>query len=326
MSILKKLTIIGTIPSPIGGVSSYLFRYCQKNYNNIEQFIDLYPAKDKFEIDKNIKYIMSPFGKVQKLFFILKTFFRLRDKRLIFHFSTIRALLLLAVLPKFNNNWSLCLHHGELDKIYLRSNSFFKSMYKYSISKVDTIQYLSLLQLQFYKKYFNKYNINYEQISSYIPIDKKIVDEKLVSNEIKSFYKKYKKKLLMSGYPRSYYRYDMLINYIKKNNIKDMCITICLYGDEEEGFINKLYDTIKECENIKIIFDLNMFEFLSLMSFNDIYIRPNDVDSFGIAVADAVNLGLDVLASDICDRYNGSVIFKTGDISAFENKLKGLIK
>jgi hypothetical protein len=44
-------------------------------------------------------------------------------------------------------------------------------------------------------------------------------------------------------------------------------------------------------------------------------------DSFGIAVADAVNYGVPVLASDVCPRYQGAETFRITTYESFENAL-----
>jgi len=48
-------------------------------------------------------------------------------------------------------------------------------------------------------------------------------------------------------------------------------------------------------------------------------------DSFGIAVADAVNYGIPVLASDVCTRFEGANIFNITNYESFENALVDLL-
>jgi hypothetical protein len=74
-------------------------------------------------------------------------------------------------------------------------------------------------------------------------------------------------------------------------------------------------------ENIAIIEQCTGDEFLERILEHDIYVRMNTVDSMGIAVCDALHLGVRVIASDVCDRPKGTVLFSNGDKLEFFNTL-----
>lgn len=48
-----------------------------------------------------------------------------------------------------------------------------------------------------------------------------------------------------------------------------------------------------------------------------IFIRPNCVDSYGISVAEAIAYGIPAIASDICERPQGTLLFKHGALFPF---------
>lgn len=322
----KNIVIVGAIPSPIGGVSTYLYRYVLKNHDNIDKFFDLYYDDSKYTLPKDIKYFLTPKNKLFSAFWIFGKMCSTKDKKVFFNFSTSKALLLLLLLPKRNNYWILMLHHGELREKFNQYSPVMKKMIKAVIKKFDEIQYISDSQLAFYKTFNNINKVSIKKTSTYVAVDPKNIQENAFPVKLQKFINTYDVKLIMSGYPRELYRYDLLVDYLIGKKLDNICLVICLYGEEEKEYMDLIKDKIKGLGYIKLVYNLDMYEFLSLLSQSDIYIRTNNIDSFGIAVADAVTLGLDVLASDICIRYEGTKLFRTDNIADFENNMDALLE
>ena len=58
----------------------------------------------------------------------------------------------------------------------------------------------------------------------------------------------------------------------------------------------------------------------------DCFVRPTSTDSYGISVAEAINVGVPSIASDVCEREEGTIIFKSRDIDDFCKKLQKIKK
>lgn len=88
--------------------------------------------------------------------------------------------------------------------------------------------------------------------------------------------------------------------------------------------IDLLYGLQKQLEtdNIVIHIGRNLVEFLGQC---DYFIRPNRVDAFGISIQEALDLGVPAIASNVCTRAPGAILFKTDDYnnlkSVFEKAL-----
>lgn len=55
------------------------------------------------------------------------------------------------------------------------------------------------------------------------------------------------------------------------------------------------------------------FEMWPLIGKSDLFVRPARTDSFGISVAEALCQGVSAIASDVCPRPEGTILFRSGD-------------
>ncbi len=120
-----------------------------------------------------------------------------------------------------------------------------------------------------------------------------------------------------SGYPTKLYNLDWCIRFV--GGREEYQLALFVYGDgPEKTEIEKLQRKFK---NVRVYWDEKEENFNYALSRAKCYLRPNMRDSFGIAVADAVNYGVPVLASDICPRYQGAETFRITTYESFENAL-----
>lgn len=310
MKLDKETIIIGGLPHPIGGVTTFLSRLSKVYSDYIVEFIDLYPHENKL-VPKQLaeKYIVIK-NKVLVQLKIIHLQAKYQRHDLFFNFSTTKSLLFFATLPKFRNTWSLMLHHGDL------SNQIPKPLLRYILSKFDIIYTLNARQEDFYKSVSP--DLPLTRGSSYVPAT--LVD---ISNNEKTPLFDVKKSgfkiITGSGFPRPLYQHHLLIDLIDKNI--NTHLFLFLYGEGE------LKESLKNINHPRVTVFLNKSEdiFNYYLSQSDIYIRPTLEDSFGIACADAVEFGVPVLASNVCKRYRGVQTFETNDISDLNSKLNELL-
>jgi glycosyltransferase involved in cell wall biosynthesis len=53
----------------------------------------------------------------------------------------------------------------------------------------------------------------------------------------------------------------------------------------------------------------------------DVFVRPTAADSFGISVAEAISVGTSAVASDVCQRAEGAILFRSRDQDDFKTKV-----
>lgn len=302
MRINKEMIIIGGLPNPIGGVTTFLSRLVKAYPQFVLVFLDLYVSKDK-RIPNNFKgsYKLVS-NKLFALIFLLRLQFKYKNKEMFFNFSSGNSLIFFLLLPKFNNEWSLMLHHGHL------ASSLPKFILKFILNKFNAIYTLNDRQADFYKSI----DLNYPLVSesSYVPAA--IVDiaesEKLPLNNAKN---QNFKIIIGSGFPRALYQHHLLIDLIEKN--QNTFLFLFLYGNGElkQELLNLNHP------RIKVFLDKEEDIFNFYLSKADLYVRPTLEDSFGIACADAVEFGIPVIASNVCKRYSGVFTYELNSNQEF---------
>lgn len=290
------MIIVGGLPKPIGGVTSFLKRLVLKYDYKIDLFIDLYP-----NLEKNIPEKLIGRYKCFTKFYLPYFFLKMNDcnSEVFFNFSRLTSLFLFLFIRKKGQRWYLMLHHGTLSKSY-----FPDFLISILLKKFDTIYAINYNQYEYFLR-FSKKNVMLS--SSYVSIfDKGKVDVRVINliNTIK--YNKYNYIFACSGYPSDIYRHELSINAVLKRT--DSAIVVCLYGT---GNLNELEKKYLGYKNVFFVYFLDESSFNYLLKNIDCYLRPNTVDSFGVAVADAINLGTCVIASDVCPRYKGTILFNS---------------
>lgn len=296
MRLSKETIVIGGLPNPIGGVTTFLSRLVKAYPQFVILFVDLYASNQK-RIPSNFKgiYKLTPNKFIAALYifcFQLKN----KNKEFFFNFSSGNSLIFFLLLPKLNNQWSLMLHHGHL------TSKLPKFLLKYILNKFDVIYTLNDRQANFYKSINPQYSLISE--SSYVPASLVDIDEseKLPLNIVTDS----KLKVVVgSGFPRALYQHHLLIELINKN--QNAYLFLFLYGDGE------LKDELLNLNHprIKVFIDKDEDIFNYYLSKADLYVRPTLEDSFGIACADAIEFGVPVIASDVCKRYSGVQVYNT---------------
>ncbi|MFL9549660.1 glycosyltransferase [Acinetobacter baumannii] len=296
MRLSKETIVIGGLPNPIGGVTTFLSRLVKAYPQFVILFVDLYASNQK-RIPSNFKgiYKLTPNKFIAALYifcFQLKN----KNKEFFFNFSSGNSLIFFLLLPKLNNQWSLMLHHGHL------TSKLPKFLLKYILNKFDVIYTLNNRQANFYKSINPQYSLISE--SSYVPASLVDIDEseKLPLNIVTDS----KLKVVVgSGFPRALYQHHLLIELINKN--QNAYLFLFLYGEGElkHQLLNLNHP------RIKVFIDKDEDIFNYYLSKADLYVRPTLEDSFGIACADAIEFGVPVIASDVCKRYSGVQVYNT---------------
>ena len=209
--------------------------------------------------------------------------------------------------------FALMLHHGEL-KV-----SRFKFLYYLAYARIDFFFCMNDQQESFYKQMSVPVSKNI-RVSSYVPPIGSLKDSQ-TQPEIDSFFDG-KQVFITSGYPTAIYNHEWCIRYfVDHSNYK---LALFLYGDGEEK--EKIIEYSSGCDRIKIFYDYGQDAFNYALSKSFLYLRPTSKDSFGIAVGDAIELGIRVLASDVCKRYPGVHLFSPKNYSVFCDNLGKVLR
>ena len=321
----KKIVIIGLMPPPLGGISVHIKRvikkFCDqgnkvvsidvvkesKNRSKINYFLFLYNFLFKFKPDIIYYHTLSlrkyPFELIILIFF--KFIFK---ARLILVDHTARFFYDKKWLYKKNINFLM----RFVDKQILIGDSTFKSY----------------LENNIYLK-----NINIE--SSYLHPD--LSEEKLIFAQypdlLKKFLKSYSPVILINASQfkiwqnTDLYGIDMAIQLINDLKVEfvDIGLIIAVSSLGDEDYFNKISKIIENNNNIYLLFKCE-HEIWPLMKYCNIFIRPTCSDSYGISVAESLFVGTPVVASDVCNRTKGAVIFKSRNQQDLNNKVTTVLR
>ena len=58
----------------------------------------------------------------------------------------------------------------------------------------------------------------------------------------------------------------------------------------------------------------------------DLFLRPTNTDGFGISLAEAIHFGTLAIASDVCPRPEGTILFKNRDFNDLFTKVNKILK
>jgi hypothetical protein len=125
-----------------------------------------------------------------------------------------------------------------------------------------------------------------------------------------------------SGYEQEYYGFVGLVRAVA-DMPRPAELRLFTYGPRNETLIEQLR---AEAETLSVPLaihrELDRSQFLTKLSQCNVYARNSVVDSFGIAVAEARDLGLQTVATNVCDRPSGVILVSACDhaelVSALE--------
>lgn len=318
----RKILFFGKLPgkSDVGGVATFTYNIANIFKSSRFEVVDLYPASDK-KIPHGLSVRFIKGNLLRRLFGFISLFF-VHDGAFFFNFSTIRSCLLLFICPKKKGDfWISIFHNGEQREVFNSMNFIKRKIVLSALKRIDVLCYLSSSQYDFFK------SVSLEPIYKVSPFIK-FADKELRSKNLtlKSSGSK-PANILITGYPTANYRILESLDAVEKLNFQGFVFnfTVCLYGDDCENLKSLIIQRAKEIPNVVLFESLNPNDFSILLKNTDIYIRLNEIDSFGLVVAEAIESGAFVIATSVCDRYPGAMLFDVDDYDALTNELATLI-
>lgn len=304
--------VVGGIPEPVGGVTTFIYRLARRDSCQVESVFDMYPGENKKDISP-VKHIYAP---CFSLLFLFRFLF-LNKSDVYFNFSGAMGLVLLLLLPKVGRvNWFLTLHNGGIEE-RIKKSRLLHFLARLGAKKVDRFGYLSTSQERAYASLGVESN-RLVRIESFIPVNQSDVDEvdPFLFPEIQSFIKNETPYFVISGYPTKIYQHLEVFDRFER--LWDAGVNVKLigffYGDDSDDLLAIIKMRFEKSDNAFFYWGVDSEKFLSVLSKASGYLRMNTVDSYGVAVAEAVTLGVPCVATDVCERFPGAYIVSPDDI------------
>lgn len=331
----EAIWIFGTVPEPVGGVSVFLQRLIQSGQVTIAGLLDPYFGSGKVTLAIP-HWRPKKRGYFHRLLTMMKLFY-LRDQKLFINGSRADSVLMLHPFLLFRSaEKSLLLHHGDLHRS-IKSSCIKSLLVKCVLRGYAQIFCLSENQRQFYISsgvdetrliLVNSYiGVSAVQSASGMTDKSAQPDYENMSAQAREaidWVSHTKSKVIIgSGYAEAFYNHEWVLDSLQQDNhsiFRDARYILCCYGPETE-YLQHLRNRFSTVSNAKLCFGLLPEEFNAVLSRSSIYVRPTSIDSFGIAIHDALAWGLQVIASDACERPAGTLVHKSGNSVQFTELL-----
>ncbi|MGO3801521.1 MAG: glycosyltransferase [Fusobacterium sp.] len=326
-----KINLVGCLPPPYGGISIHIKRIYKKlkSKNNLKIYTS---TKESVLLkDDNIKSMSL------KLFFI-KLLLLSRKEIFHFHVSGKKVKIILGLFSIILRKKIILTIHGDsLKKEFYSSNFFIKKVLEISIKNLNHI----IVVNNSIKKECLKLGVKENKISVIPAYLNPIINEddyKKIDMKVWNFISKRKKDedriITGNGNIKFYnnqdlYGLDLLINLIYKLSQKNYkaSLVFALLGYEgqskiERDYFEKLLKKIEQynLEERVFIYKVKDTEYYPIMDKSDVFIRPTNTDGDAISLRESIYLNKPNISSDIVERPEGTLLFKTRDIDDLFNK------
>lgn len=324
-----KIILFGIYPPPYGGISIHLKRVklsLEKSKNEVL----LYNEGD-FENKGEKIYNGKSKKKIFKIPFIQGD---------VFHFHTLSKKMrsLLFFYKLFNKKIMLTIHGESLKNQLDNSNFLTKKLLATSLKHLDkiicvnpkTVKELTALGIENKKVY---------HIPAYINPIEHIEDVENIPKKVWKFIEESEFLISANGTVRFYkgedlYGIDMLIELmrelkVRKENIKLLfcMLSVETQNTEEKKYYEELKVKITELglQDKIMLYEVQNTEFYPILRKSNLFIRPTNTDGYGVSVAEAIYYDVPAIASDVCNRTEGTILFKSRGIVDLTEKTNYII-
>jgi glycosyltransferase involved in cell wall biosynthesis len=172
---------------------------------------------------------------------------------------------------------------------------------------------------------------NVSVIPSFLPPAKKESEIAAIPREVREFMDRHKPVISASAFRAvvhegiDRYGIDMCLELCAglKDVYPGVGFVFCLPDIGDGRYFRELQRRIAE-KGIEdnFLFHTRPGQFYPLLMKSDILVRPTNTDSYGISVAEALYFRVPAIASDVCPRPAGTVLFKNRDVGDFITRVR----
>ena len=313
-----KLIIIGSIPPPIGGVSTHVERIIpylkdagidyviwdySKNCKRNKRIISL-----RHEFRKIISSVLTK-GEVKVLHCLLsKISFTRLNFFLLLKIMGIRLTITLVGSPKdiINNN--------PLKLLYLLILTHLSS-------------HVIAVNKDFYNIFIN-HGISEKKLSvipAFIPFENNVFIEKPIPTNVVDFCLRHKPLIVTYAYgpvifgKEDLYGLDLFVQLAQRlrKDLQQAGFVVVIPEISNKDYFNKIIREIDD-KGLKDVFYFaigNDFSFVPFMQYADLFIRATNTDGDALTLREALYCGVASIASDVCWRPDGTILFRNRDIN-----------
>lgn len=313
----SKILLIGTYPPPLGGVSVFIYRLTKKlRSNNYKVEI--------FDISKNYFF----FG-LKYFVFVIKILFNNYQIIHVQHFDLKKMILLYALrrIKKYNIFFT---DHNPF--LFENKSKIACFLNKRLFGALDLLIVVNQHIIERYLKHGvtlpKKYLVQNAFLPPPLEEENKIIHT--YSNDLFDFLKEHKPILLANAFQLSIindidlYGLDICVDLVKKLKpyFPKIGFVFALANEKyNDSYLRKTEKKIQECFlSNNIYFLTGQKELWPLFKKADLFIRATYKDGYGISIDEALYFNCPVIASNVCERNQLSILFENRNLDDLFNK------
>ncbi len=319
-----KIAIIGPYPPPYGGISVHIKRMHRSLLKkNLEHVIYV----DTETKEENIVRVAN------RKKWLLKYFFSTKENITHFHSIGWRERILVGIMGFLGKKVILTIHGGSLNDQINQGNWVKKRMLTWALKNMSNIIVVNPKIKDLIISLGIKSG-NVKVIPSFIPPTVRKGEIAEIPQRVWNFIDTHKPIISANAsairfyFNQDLYGIDMCINLCAKlrNAYPKIGFVFCLPNIGDYGYFKKMKQRIVEkgAEN-NFLFQTKPCQFYPILMKSDIFVRPTNSDGYGVSVAEAIYFRVPAVASDVCARPEGTILFKNRDTRDFTLRVEDVL-
>jgi glycosyltransferase involved in cell wall biosynthesis len=321
-----KIALIGPYPPPYGGISVHIQRLAAHlKAKGIEYVIydDSGTAKD----EKDVVCIANLKRWLPKYFFFAK------EDIIHYHSPNWILRIIFGLMGFFGKKTIISIHGESLNDSLKNAGWFRKKIIIFALKHTSCIVALNP-KIEELALFIGVKPENIEVIPAFIPPAARDADIAEIPRKVWDFIDSHSPVISANAFRISFHNNQDLYGI-------DMCIDLCAnlkqyyprigfvfclpdIGDYE--YFEKMKQRIAE-KGIgnNFLFITEQHQLYPIIMKSDVFVRPTNTDGYGISIAEAIYFKIPAVASDVCQRPKGTILFKNRDIYDFTLKVKAVL-
>jgi glycosyltransferase involved in cell wall biosynthesis len=317
-----RVLIASPLPKPFGGIAVHALRLqCE-----LEQ-----------QGNKVVVYQAQQYtSKIKRFWALTQLIIDHNPTILISHTSyhgIVESIIFIALRLLWFKQWILVDH--DCRYLYKKTN-FFVKMHRIACKIADCVVLMGTVVKDLYEAHCIKPR-NYLIDNPYIsPNAEEIKQFGVVPAKVDAFIKMHQKTILVNGsyfmkdhQNRDVYGFDTAIQLLKHLNTSDSSIglIIMLGSNNDQTYFSFLQNEI-HMSNLTshVLWLIGDYYLPAIVCHVSCMIRPTISENFGISVAEAIDLGIPVVASDSCFRYSGALVYNLQNLREFQTSVEFVLR
>ncbi|SHI94513.1 glycosyltransferase [Aquimarina spongiae] len=290
----KELAIFGPYPPPLGGISVHVKR--------IEPFLN--ESKIPYQIyNHGYQEQKNVLATKKNLFWYIKLLFTKRYGLFHFHQFFFFHFLYYPLFSLFRREKVFVTIHSER---ILGYHKIVRSLVLLLLAVTRKTTFISVSKNL--NDYLNEKGVSSIFLPAYVP-PTVIADKKINSTKEIFLFSVWKFNQKLSN---EIYNVPLTFQFLSENKDKfTMLFMIGSQSDSDVEYLEELMQKYDVTENIEVVFNENLVDYVKNCKF---LLRPNLSDGYGVSIQEAMDLGIPAIASDVCERPKGTILFKSDDI------------